>query len=391
MNYIVSEPLESILSFSLIYLGLHLKKGGEEKDTLPFCIECLKRSFFKKTLREGEKMRKLTVLLLVSLLSIGLMSGIHVQAQNPIELRLGHLSAVGGFEDLVANKIAEEVMKNSEGRLVVNVYPAAQLGSAVSQMESIMIGTQDIFWGALGWLGNFEKDYQILLMPYAFRNQEHQLNFIDSPLALEMEKRLEDQGLLLLSKNAHGLPKVTVSTKPIFHTDDLRGIKMRVPEWPISMKAWEALGTDITVVTWGELYLALAQGVADAMECGFEFVYPAKFHEVAKYITMTEHCYELRGAIAGKRSFERLPEDLQEVLQDALLVGEELYNDLLDHAKVDHTQRILESGAAIIYIDTEPLKEMLLPLVTTMEREGFWREGLFDEVQLITGPRPEPH
>ncbi len=297
------------------------------------------------------------------------------------ELNLGILSAAGGLEDLATQKIAEEAEKNSDGRLKIHVFPAAQLGNFISQMESVAMGTQAIVWGDLGWLGNFVKDYQIQIMPYAFRSQAHLDQFMDSELGLAIEKKLEEKGYLLLSKHAYQLPKVVVSTKPIFSLKDVEGIKMRLPEWPIAMKAWTALKTNVTIITWGEAYLALAQGVADAMECGFEFIYPAKFHEVAKYIIRTNHLFGSRGAIIGKNTFNDLPEDLQQILIDACLVGEKYYNELVEQARIEHTEKILKSGAVIIEVDTEPFKEMVLTIVDDLENEGFWSKGLFQKVQ----------
>jgi tripartite ATP-independent transporter DctP family solute receptor len=323
---------------------------------------------------------KLLVALLVVMMIFSL-SG-NVLAEKHV-LKLGILSAAGGLEDQAVQKIAAVAAEKSGGQLEIQVFPAAQLGNFISQMESLAMGTQAIVWGDLGWLGNFVKDYQIQIMPYAFRSQAHLDKFMDSPLALELEKQLEGKGYLLLSKHAYQLPKVTVSKKPIFTPADLQGIKMRLPEWPIAMKAWEALGTNVTIVSWGEVYLALAQGVADAMECGFEFIYPAKFQEVAKYITRTNHLYGCRGAIIGKVSYDKLPADMQQVLKEACLAGEKHYNELVEQARVEHTKKILASGAFIIEVDTTPFKEKVLPIVDTLESEGFWSKRFFKKVQEI--------
>ena len=323
---------------------------------------------------------KLLVAVLVVMMIFSLCG--NVLAEKHV-LKLGILSAAGGLEDQAVQKIAAVAAAKSGGQLEIQVFPAAQLGNFISQMESLAMGTQAIVWGDLGWLGNFVKDYQIQIMPYAFRSQAHLDKFMDSPLALELEKQLEGKGYLLLSKHAYQLPKVTVSKKPIFTPADLKGIKMRLPEWPIAMKAWEALGTNVTIVSWGEVYLALAQGVADAMECGFEFIYPAKFQEVAKYITRTNHLYGCRGAIIGKVSYDKLPADMQQVLKEACLAGEKHYNELVEQARVEHTQKILASGAFIIEVDTTPFKEKVLPIVDTLESEGFWSKGFFKKVQEI--------
>ncbi len=326
-------------------------------------------------------MKTKRLVMVLAVMSILGLAG-NVMAQKHV-LKLGILSAAGGLEDQAAQKIAAVAAEKSGGKLEVQVFPAAQLGNFISQMESLAIGTQAIVWGDLGWLGNFVKDYQIQIMPYAFRSQAHLDNFMDSPLAAELEKQLEAKGYLLLSKHAYQLPKVTVSKKPINSPDDLKGIKMRLPEWPIAMKAWTALGTNVTIVSWGETYLALAQGVADAMECGFEFIYPAKFHEVAKFISRTNHSYGCRGAIVGKVSYAKLPADLQQALKEACLAGEKHYNALVEQAKVEHTQKILASGATIIEVDTAPFKAKVIPIVDTLESEGFWSKGFFNKVQEI--------
>ena len=121
-----------------------------------------------------------------------------VSAKNYV-LKLGILSAAGGLEDQAVQKIAEVAAQKSNGQLEIQIFPAAQLGNFISQMESLAMGTQAMLWGDLGWLGNFVKDYQIQIMPYTFRSQAHLDQFMDSPIALELEKQLEAKGYLLCS------------------------------------------------------------------------------------------------------------------------------------------------------------------------------------------------
>ena len=140
---------------------------------------------------------------------------------------------------------------------------------------------------------------------------------------------------------------------------------MRIPEYPVYVKAFEALGTKPVRVTWGEAYLALVQGVSDAMECGFEFIYPSKFHEAAKYITWTYHLYDTRGAVMNPKRFNTLPKDLQQVMMDAFIAGEKNYNDQMQVMKV-------AAGAAIA-ADADALKPSIdkateagIPVVTIL-------------------------
>lgn len=300
-----------------------------------------------------------------------------------IELKLGHLSAAGGSEDLAAQKIAEVAQERSKGRIKIKIFPGAQLGNFVSQMEAVRSGAQDVVWGSLAWLGNFIKDYQILAMPYGFKSQEQLDKFMDSPLGQDLKKQLLDRGWLLAREHAAGLPKVMISKKPIFSLDDLKGIKMRIPEYPVYVKAFEALGTKPVRVTWGEAYLALVQGVSDAMECGFEFIYPSKFHEAAKYITWTYHLYDTRGPVMNPKRFDAMPKDLQQALMEAFIAGEKLYNDQMQVMKVDHAEKMMKTGVAIIQVDTEPFRQRVAGIIDDLENQGFWSKGLYKKIQAI--------
>jgi len=79
----------------------------------------------------------------------------------------------------------------------------------------------------------------------------------------------------------------------------------------------EALGTKPVRITWSEAYLALSQGVADALECGFEFTYPAKFHEVARYITWTNHNFDTRGGRHEPQEIQQPVKKSAEIIVDA--------------------------------------------------------------------------
>jgi len=303
---------------------------------------------------------------------------------KPIELSFGHLSAVGSIEDEAVKVMAKVAKEKSNGRLILNIFSNGQLGNFTSEMESIAQGTQDMVFGDWSWWGNVVKDFQIAAMAFAFRDQEHLHKFIDSPLGESIRNKMLEKNLLLLTYHTNQLPRTLVSKIPVRCPDDLKNIKMRVPEWPISLKVWKAIGTKPTSVTWTEVYLALAQGVVDAMECGYEFIYPHKFYEVAPYICLTAHVRGLRGTIINPDKYNSLPKDLQKILKEACLAGEKFYNEQVLVAEKTHTEKMIEGGATIIRdIDREAFKEKVLPIVAELEEEDFWSKGLFEKIQQI--------
>jgi hypothetical protein len=202
-----------------------------------------------------------------------------------------------------------------------------------------------IVWGDLGWLGTV-KDYQIQIMPYAFRSQAHLDKFMDSPLAMELEK--------------HSKPRATCSsastpTNSEGHRQEadqqpgrLERIKMRFPEWPIAMKSWTALGT--TTIVPGRNLSALAQGGHALNAASSSFIRPSSMKWRSSSpapITPT--------AVAGPSSvFLLLPADPAGA-ERSLLCGREALQHAGGAAKVEHTQRY-SHGATIIDVDTAPFK-----------------------------------
>ena len=228
------------------------------------------------------------------------------------------------------------------------------------------------------------KDYQVLSMGYAFRDQDHINAFMDSEIGQNLKQQLlKNTNILLLTSHANSLPRVTVSKFPIKTPSDLKNVKMRVPGIPIFVEVWTAMETKPTSVSWGEVYLALQQGVVDAMECGFEFVYPQKFYEVATYITLTNHVRGLRGMLINNDAYKKLPADLQAILLAAGEAGEKYYNNELVKLEKEHAEKLIAAGAIINQVDIPTFQAKMGALVKKLESEKFWSAGLFDNIQKI--------
>ena len=115
------------------------------------------------------------------------------------------------------------------------------------------MGTQDMFQDAAEWMSQFEKDYNILAMAFAFRDQNHLQAFFNSPLNVEIKERLrKDRGIRIIAENWNRAPRDLVSKKPVNSPADLQGIKMRVPKIEMYLLVWKAMGTQPTQVAWGE-------------------------------------------------------------------------------------------------------------------------------------------
>ena len=84
---------------------------------------------------------------------------------------------------------------------------------------------------------------------------------------------MDEQGARVIANNWLRAPRVMLSKEPINSIEDMKDLKMRVPEIETYLESAKALGAKPTQVPWGEVYIALTQGVVEACEGPLDSVY----------------------------------------------------------------------------------------------------------------------
>jgi TRAP-type C4-dicarboxylate transport system substrate-binding protein len=96
----------------------------------------------------------------------------------PIVLRFGVIQSVTDATTRAMMQLAEQVEKESNGRLKIEVYPASQLGDAVSQIEGVMMGSLEMFCDAGEWCSQFVKDWNVMAFTFVFDDEAHLRKFL---------------------------------------------------------------------------------------------------------------------------------------------------------------------------------------------------------------------
>ncbi|GAI23030.1 unnamed protein product, partial [marine sediment metagenome] len=180
------------------------------------------------------------------------------------------------------------VEKNSDGAIVVEIYPAGQLGTEGEMTESVKLGTLEATRG-----GSFDivaKELSVYMMPFLFKSPEDFVVIARGPIGDEIaEHGLEESVAIVATGDAGGLRQWTNNVRPITSPEDIKGLKMRTPPIESIIKIMEALGANPVSIPYAELYMALKTGVADGEENPLVNIGDKKFYEVQKYITMSNY------------------------------------------------------------------------------------------------------
>lgn len=227
-----------------------------------------------------------------------------------------------------ALRFKEEVEEKSEGRINIEVLPAAQVGGDVEIIEQIQMGLVDIGIPPTATLGNFEPRMQILDLPFLLSDYETMVKVLDGEVGREILDTLEDDNMHAFNFWGAGFRHMTNNVRPIETPEDLEDIRMRTMQAPVIISTYENFDANATAMAFTEVYNGLQQGVVEGQENPLANIYTMRFHEVQDYLSLTNHAYHAYAAVMNKNSWESLPEDLKKVMVEAFDNGRETSREL---------------------------------------------------------------
>jgi len=245
---------------------------------------------------------------------------------------------------------AERVQERSNGRVEVRVYPNEQLGKERELIRSIKLGVVDITTSG-ETMQNWAKLAAFCAVPYLIRDSEHLKLVTEGEVGDMIEQDMIDEiGLRPIAYFERGARHLT-SNRPIKVPEDLNGIILRVPNVPVFVKTWESLGAKPTPMTFSEVFTALQQGTVEAQENPYSFIYTSGFYEVQKYINLTNHVIGWVYVVIGEEKFQKLPEDIQEIIIKSARDMQD-YHQSLFHQEELELERILKDKG-MTFVESE--------------------------------------
>jgi tripartite ATP-independent transporter DctP family solute receptor len=231
------------------------------------------------------------------------------------EIKFGHVGEPGSLFAASADEFAKRANAKLGNKAKVVVFGSSQLGGDKELLQKLKLGTVDIALPST--VMSSESDlFGVFEMPYLVKDRKHmgriEKEIFWSKLAPEAEKK----GLKVIGVWENGYRHITNSKRPINTPDDLKGIKLRVPEGKWRVKMFQAYGANPSPMKFSEVFTALQTGVMDGQENPFTQIYSAKFQEVQKYISLTGHVYTPAYVTVGAKKWESLPADVRKILED---------------------------------------------------------------------------
>lgn len=257
------------------------------------------------------------------------------------------------------NEMTKLASEYSDGRLVIENYPNATLGTESEMLESVKNGTLDMVVTDPTVGTTFCKELELFSLPFIFSNVEHRDKVLNGEIGKEYADLIEEKSGIKILGYWGGVERNVISTKkPVESIDDLQGFKLRLAPSELKFKVWEAVGALPVTIAFGETYSALQSGVCDGMENEMPSILSAKFYEPAPNFTMTGHEITVRPLFMNSEKFNSLDKELQEALiksaEEATKFAVNLEREAADKAKNEMVEKY---GIQIYEINKTPIME----------------------------------
>ena len=275
----------------------------------------------------------------------------------------------------------EEIKKRTNGKYDIQVFPASSLGKESDINQGLTLGTVDIILTGASFAGNSYKPLAVTYFPFIFRDADHLLKYAKSDVFAELSKGYDDKtGNHITALNYYGARHVT-SNRPIAKPEDMKGLKIRVPDAPAYLAFPKALGANATPIAFAEVYLALQSGTVDAQENPLPTIEAKKFFEVQKNISLTGHIVDSLLTVVSGQLWGKLNADEKKMFTAVMEEAAEKTGREIIASETRLIEEFKKKGNNIITVDKAAFREAVLK--NTKPTDHGYRQQDYDRILAI--------
>ena len=273
--------------------------------------------------------------------------------------------------------MAKNIEDRSDGRIAIDVYGGAVLGTNKEVYEQVKNGGMVMTIADFGYLADYYPDMGIIAGPYLLPDVNDFDKLLKSDWYSETLTNLEAaSGLKVTAANWFFGARHIIT--------NMKDVPIRVPPNIMWVKTFESMGANGTQVAWAEVYGALSTGLVDAAEAPIASIIGAKLYEQRKVISMTGHFKAFVAPMMNADIFNSMPEDLQKIIIDESISAGKYMTKLILEGEEELIKQ-LETNEGVSFVRASEIDMPAFQAATAPTYDAFpeWSEGLFEKVSAI--------
>ena len=240
------------------------------------------------------------------------------ESSDNVRLKVGDIFAIGVPINSCGIQPMAEDDRLAEVGIELDVIPGAQLGTEHEMARQVSLGQLDMGFASGGVLAEFIPELEVFETYGLYESVDAMYEVTYGPTAVGLYDQLRDEhNMRRIGAWLYGERHI-LANRAIRNSQDLDGVRLRVPESPVSIAGAKAIGATPTPVAYAEIYGALDQGVVDATEAPLAVMASEGWAETksAKYINLTNHLISHVTVLINEKKWSSLSEEQQKVLED---------------------------------------------------------------------------
>jgi tripartite ATP-independent transporter DctP family solute receptor len=326
-------------------------------------------------------MKKLVVVLMILCVTCSSVFAQAMAEQQTVMIKWGSVHTPESLTTQMMNRVITNVNEKTQGRVKIEGYPSSALGGSRDLVEGVQNGLVDMCTeGPAQFASVGIPVADIAEAPYIWKDRAHMSRAMNGQFGDWLNKTFQEHDVRILGTFYYGVRQLTTTDKPVYSINDVKGMKIRVPQSAMYMAMIESWGAKATPMNLGELYLALSTHVADAQENPLATFNAQKFYEIQKYVVLTQHIICPNCIFINEKVWQKISPADQKIVED--VVAEAIAWHDAENVKLEEQLKkdLVAKGVTIITPDVESFRKVTGPYVAA-QFESKWGKGTWDMVQ----------
>ncbi|GEP25897.1 DctP family TRAP transporter solute-binding subunit [Cryobacterium levicorallinum] len=277
-----------------------------------------------------------------------------------------HVTTTNTPKGAAAEKFKEILEASSDGRIEVELYPNSSLYGDKDELQALQSNSIQMIAPASAKFTTLAPQLQLLDLPFLFESSED-IAEIASRDSVVGKAIFENEDLRAAKIKPLGLWdngfKQMGANVPIRAAADMAGLSFRIQPADVLVSQFETWDAIPSILAFAEVYSALEQGVINGQENTWSNMETQSMHTVQDFITESNHGYIGYIPAINNDFFESLPDDLQQLVLDAVDESSVYNREIAAEVNEEAKQAIIAEGSTEIIQLTDAERDALMATV----------------------------
>ncbi len=274
----------------------------------------------------------------------------------------------------------DNLTKRTNGAYVVQVHGGGVLGNSRTASEGVSMGTLESYWIDPAECASFNQALNVLSAPYIWTSPKVLQKATQDPSIIDpLYAPVIKKGIRALALGYGGTRHLTTKNVAAKRPEDLKGLKIRIPDIPVFRDMVNSWGATPTPIPFVDLFTSLQSGIVDAQENPYPQILSNRFYEVQKYLILTSHIVQTASIIFNETLFQAQPKEYQKALVETAQEAQDWYLAFLTDQESKMLDQLKGFGMVVVEPDVKAFREATTKIYD--KYDSIWTKALREKIQ----------